>query len=1426
MKHRFWQKILAALVSCSMILSNVAVAEADTVEIDVDTADEIEVTDISDEVEQMIEECVEAEGIAVDVQHFPDEQFRSYISQYLDLNHDGKLSSEERAISSLSVPSMEIEELTGIEYFTDLKELDCSENPICFFDVSSNAALEKLNCSGMANAKLDLSANKKLKELKMGQNMNLIEANLSGLTLLEKLDCSSIMTERLDLSTLKNLSELTMKECGFETLIFPNNSKLRILDLQGTLLLDSNLASQTNLEELNLQSSMMDVLDISGMAKLKKLNCYETMLYYVNVSAQNRLEDVESGNNMYYIEGSEVDFRNFTGFSEEHFRVLENGKLTNGVLTAEGEEPVVYAFDIPVGGGYHQMSIQMGFGNEITEKMIPDANFRKYVMDYCDMDEDGVVRAEELSLVVGLSLGELGIKDLKGIEYFTNLQYLYCEKNQISRVDLSKNTCLEEISIYDNQLKSLDLSKLPNLSYLDCRFNNLDVSKVKLPSSLEQKYMTPQKSYKDIQVKDGYLPFSLLDGYVYDPNSHLLNIEGGTLSSNEKGIRLNQAVGQQEIRISLSLFDWENVIGTCTVKVNSVNTVPTVATPKLLKVSSDYRNRIYWNQVKNASGYRVYRKKEGSSSWTIIENTSAAAYRYTDSNAVPGQTYIYTVRAKTILNGKTIWSGFDPKGLKAKASIKTPVLKSAKAVAYNKIQVTWEAVSGATAYRVYRKTAGGGWKSVAYLRNSVSSFGDTGIVTGASYTYTVRACRKINGKNYYGGYDKKGKSATASLSAGNLISTKTQSGKQTIEWKKISGASGYQLQYASSASAAFHTLKTVNASDTSYTYKVSSTTMKRYYRVRAYRVVDKKTGKKVYGAFSKAKSMKEIEKNGSSITLNASCLNLPVKGVRYLTCSVKPQDASVSDIKWTSSNTSVAKVTQSGKVTGIREGTATIKASYPGNGVYASCKIVVYDIPSKAEYDFSEYHMGMATGEGAPYGFDRDMNEGGDAMKAIAYLARWEGVVSEYRDPYPAEDYLCEYHDMEEEYHVQDIYFIPAKQSPLDNDEIKKAVMNYGAVYATYLNGSDYFNDDQTNYCYKPEENPYDPDEPVGSSGSFVEGHAVAIVGWDDNYPKESFRYPPEGDGAFICKNSWGEEFGENGYFYISYYDAYLGSRDINTVCPKMESRKNYGGVYQYDPMGATVTYGYDKQMYQANVFPKKGSATSTSQDLQAVSFYTYDAGYRYEIYVVKNYKDKNSLKNLGTPVKTGTMEYAGYHTVPLKDSVKISAGTRFAVVVKLMSDGQTQGYFEAPIEGNSSAAFSGYDESFVSHYGTSWWDINDYLPNTNACIKAFMSGEVKNVMVEEAVGSSQEHSLYQPEELLEKGFELNPDYLEEQVSLGTSISTAGTGDSSTGAGTTVYPSRYDLREQGRISSVKNQSSRGLCWTFAMYASLESCMMK
>lgn len=1369
MKHYFLRKILAASMSMLLIASNISVAEAEDSDVVLDTSDEIEI----------IGEAAGTESIVVDAQHFPDEPFRQYISAYLDLDQDGSLSEEERAITALSVSAMGIEELTGIEYFSDLRELDCSDNPIRFLDIQDNQALEKLDCSRLEIAKLDLSGHSSLREVNVSYNYKLKSLNVHTLTNLEYLDCSYNSLEELDLSDLGNLQEFNGECLGTEQMQLPVNSSLRILNLSNKFLVEVDLAEQINLESLDVSGSTMGVLDIHKMKKLRSLNCEGSWLYYICTSPDQQLQELQAENITYYKSNHRIDFQQFSGFSEEHFRVKKNGVLQDGILTAqEADSPVEYEFDIRTTDGYQMVSVQLEFGGEIDEDVIPDPVFRQYVMDYCDVDENGRVQLEELSEVSVLSLSNRGIRDLTGIEYFTGL------------------------------------------SYLDCRFNDLDLSKITFPASITEKKTAPQAYYEDIPIEDGYLPLSLLDGYVYDPDIEQLHIEGGVLTSDQKGIQMKQTAGPLEICISMSEYGSDYVTGSCTVKANSINTASAVAAPKLLKTTSSYRTRIYWEKVKNAIGYRVYRKKAGGGSWSKIAEVPSAASSYIDKKAVPEQRYVYTVRAKTKWNGKIIWSSYDRKGLAAEASLGKPVLGSAKAVTYNKIQVEWKQVSGATGYRIYRKKNGGKWQSIAYLRSSALSYMDDKAVPTVEYVYTVRACRKIEGKNYYGGYDARGIMAVTKLSGGTLVSIQTKDGKQTIQWKKVDGASGYQLQYASSASGTFQTWKQVKSPSVSYTYSVNSKTAERYYRVRPYYMAEE-SGTKVYGEFSAAKSRKEIEGSAVSITLNANCLHMPVNGVRSLKVSVTP--ASVQKVQWSSSNTAVAKVTQSGKVTAVKEGTAVIKAALSGNGMTASCKIVVYQTPQKTEYDFSEYHMGMATGSGAPQGFDRAMNEGGDAMKAIAYLTRWEGAVLEARDPYPWDDSICQYHEMEADYHIQNAYFIPEKQSPLDNDEIKKAVVNYGAVYATFLSGEDYYSDDQTSYCYNPAGNP-DVSEPVGSSGSYVEGHAVAIIGWDDDYPKENFRYPPEGDGAFICKNSWGEAFGENGYFYVSYYDMCLGSRDINTVCPKLENRKNYGGIYQYDPMGATTTYGYDKQLYQANVFPKNGSVTAKTQNLQAVSFYTYDAGYRYEIYVVKKYKDKNSLKNLGKPLKTGIMEYAGYHTVELPDSIKISAGTRFAVVVKLMSSGNTQGYFEVPIEGDSSAASAGWDESYVSHYGISWNDINEYFSNSNACVKAFMSGEVEDVVVDEAVGASQEPVAYQPEELLEKGFELNPDYLEEPVASGANVSSACVGDS--GTGTTSYPSRYDLREQGRVSSVKNQGSRNLCWAFAMYASLESCIMK
>ena len=60
--------------------------------------------------------------------------------------------------------------------------------------------------------------------------------------------------------------------------------------------------------------------------------------------------------------------------------------------------------------------------------------------------------------------------------------------------------------------------------------------------------------------------------------------------------------------------------------------------------------------------------------------------------------------------------------------------------------------------------------------------------------------------------------------------------------------------------------------------------------------------------------------------------------------------------------------------------------------------------------------------------------------------------------------------------------------------------------------------------------------------------HDILIIGWDDAYPAEKFNYQTKQDGAFICQNSWGTEFGEDGIFYVSYEDGSIGK---NTICYK-----------------------------------------------------------------------------------------------------------------------------------------------------------------------------------------------------------------------------------------------------------------------------------
>ena len=170
-----------------------------------------------------------------------------------------------------------------------------------------------------------------------------------------------------------------------------------------------------------------------------------------------------------------------------------------------------------------------------------------------------------------------------------------------------------------------------------------------------------------------------------------------------------------------------------------------------------------------------------------------------------------------------------------------------------------------------------------------------------------------------------------------------------------------------------------------------------------------------------------------------------------------------------------------------------------------------------------------------------DSSLGGNYMMAVSYLVSWMG---------PDKDGTKTV-----DKHVQEVHFYNSD----DIDEIKWAVYQHGGVstsiYANVstsnLSKSSYYNKKKNAYCYKGTEKP---------------NHDVVIIGWDDQYSASNFTGKVPGNGAFICQNSWGATFGENGVFYVSYYDTNIGEQAVSYV--RAESTDNYDTIYQSDLCG------------------------------------------------------------------------------------------------------------------------------------------------------------------------------------------------------------------------------------------------------------------
>lgn len=338
--------------------------------------------------------------------------------------------------------------------------------------------------------------------------------------------------------------------------------------------------------------------------------------------------------------------------------------------------------------------------------------------------------------------------------------------------------------------------------------------------------------------------------------------------------------------------------------------------------------------------------------------------------------------------------------------------------------------------------------------------------------------------------------------------------------------------------------------------------------------------------------------------------------------------------------------------------------------------------------DFSENNM--ANLHGWDWGFDY----GGNATIATAYLVRWGGPVNETDDIYPNPGGSS---TMSPVRHVQKVVWIPGKSANLDNDAIKAAIMEHGALYVSYYHSSSYYKSSTSSYYY-----------PGSGSGN----HAVAIVGWNDHYSASNFVIKPAGNGAYLVRNSWGSGWGNSGYFWVSYYDGVFARSTMYSFC-NAEATDNYGKIYQYDPLGAISHFSTP---WGANLF------TATGADkIAAVGFYALVPKTSYSLSIYKGCQSGRPTSGTLALSQSGTIDEPGFTTVPLSTSVSVTSGSRFSVVLKLTTPGY--GYpqaIEYAYTGITSGANAADGQSFYSSNGSTWTDLTQWNGTANFCIKAY----------------------------------------------------------------------------------------------------------
>ncbi len=343
---------------------------------------------------------------------------------------------------------------------TLLTNLTIGNNLLSAIDLSTNTALTKLNINNSSLSSIDLSANVRLDRIFI-KDTPLSSLDLNTNTALANLELNATALTSIDLSTNTALSQLIVNNSSLTSLDLSANTVLDYLECTNNLLSNLDLSNNVLLEELYLSDNELTSIDLSTNTALNYLYCNDNELTSLDLNSNTNLMELEVKNNQLTF----LNLKNGTNETADldYFRATGNPNLS--CIEVDN----VTAANAGIGSYNDWIKDVTASYSESCRTYVPDDNFEQALIDlgYDSGALDDYVPTANIAGLTELSVRYDNIVDLTGIQDFVSLTTLRCDNNDITSLDLSKNTALIDLRCHDNPLVTLDLSANTLLTRVD-----------------------------------------------------------------------------------------------------------------------------------------------------------------------------------------------------------------------------------------------------------------------------------------------------------------------------------------------------------------------------------------------------------------------------------------------------------------------------------------------------------------------------------------------------------------------------------------------------------------------------------------------------------------------------------------------------------------------------------------------------------------------------------------------------------------------------------------------------------------------------------------------------------------------------------------------------------------------------------------------